>query len=80
MAFMSTTGECAAVHNVVNKDIISDGMAKQIHIRCRREIAILLVEALQWFVAKHYPHGADECSIAARETLLDLAERFRQNS
>ena len=24
VAFMSTTGECAAVHNVVNKDIISD--------------------------------------------------------
>jgi len=31
-------------------------------------------------VAKHYPHGADECSIAARETLLEFAERFRQNS
>jgi hypothetical protein len=53
-------------------------MAKQITVRCSREIAGLLVEALQWFVARNYPHGADECSIAARAALLDLAQTFRR--
>lgn len=51
-------------------------MAKQITVECRAPVAALLSEALRWFVASHYPHGADECSIAARETLLDLARRF----
>jgi hypothetical protein len=51
-------------------------MAKQISIQCSSALAGLLSEALQWFVASHYPYGADECSIAARETLLDLAQRF----
>jgi hypothetical protein len=51
-------------------------MAKQITVECPGELAGLLSEALRWFVASHYPRGADECSIAARETLLDLAERF----
>jgi hypothetical protein len=51
---------------------------KQITVQCSAEIAAVLVEALQWFVARNYPHGADECSIAAREALLDLAERFRR--
>ena len=53
-------------------------MAKQIQIQCTREIAGIIVEALHCFVARHYPHGADECSIAAREALLNLAEHFRQ--
>lgn len=53
-------------------------MAKQITVRCRAEIAALLVDALRWFVASRYPYGADECSIAAREALLDLAERFER--
>ena len=53
-------------------------MAKQITVQCSAEIAGMLVDALQWFVARNYPHGADECSIAAREALLDLAERFRR--
>ncbi len=51
-------------------------MGKQITVQCSTEIAGILVDALQWFVARNYPHGADECSIAAREALLDLAERF----
>jgi hypothetical protein len=70
----------SAVDREVLRDIFADNMAKQIQIQCPREIAILLVEALQWSAAKHYPYGADECSIAARETLLEFAERFRQNS
>jgi len=53
-------------------------MAKQITVQCASQLAGILEEALRWFVACHYPHGADECSIAARETLLDLAQRFRQ--
>jgi len=53
-------------------------MAKQISVRCSAETAAVLVDALQWFVARNYPHGADECSIAAREALLDLAERFER--
>jgi hypothetical protein len=53
-------------------------MAKQIAVECVPELATLLVQALRWFVATHYPHGADECSIAAREALLDLAGRFEQ--
>lgn len=52
-------------------------MAKQISVRCPAEIAEILVDALRWFVASRYPYGADECSIAARETLLDLAGRLR---
>ncbi len=52
-------------------------MPKQITIQCSVEIAALLEKALRWFVASRYPHGADECSIAAREALLDLAQRFR---
>lgn len=51
-------------------------MAKQITVKCSAEIASVLVDALQWFVARHYPYGADECSIAARAALLELAERF----
>jgi hypothetical protein len=53
-------------------------MAKQITVRCSAETAAVLVDALQWFVARNYPHGADECSIAAREALLDLAGRFER--
>lgn len=53
-------------------------MAKQITVTCPSEIAGVLVDALRWFVARHYPHGADECSIAAREALLGLAARFEQ--
>lgn len=51
-------------------------MAKQITVECSDELAALLEQALRWFVDTHYPHGADECSIAAREALLDLAARF----
>jgi hypothetical protein len=53
-------------------------MPKQITVQCSAEIAGMLVDALEWFIARNYPHGADECSIAAREALLDLAERFRR--
>lgn len=53
-------------------------MAKQISVRCSAQTATVLVDALRWFVARNYPHGADECSIAAREALLDLAERFER--
>jgi hypothetical protein len=53
-------------------------MAKQITVTCPQEIAGVLVDALRWFVACNYPHGADECSIAAREALLGLAARFEQ--
>lgn len=53
-------------------------MAKQITIRCPQEMAVLIVEALQWFVQSHYPYGADECSTAAREALLELVDRFRR--
>lgn len=52
-------------------------MAKQIEVRCAANIAAIIVESLEWFVHTHYPHGADECSIAAREALLDLAGRFQ---
>jgi hypothetical protein len=53
-------------------------MAKQIEVRCAADIAGIMVESLKWFVQTHYPHGADECSIAAREALLDLAGRFER--
>jgi len=53
-------------------------MAKQIQVQCSAEMAQMLVDALRWFVATRYPYGADECSIAAREALLDLAERFQR--
>jgi hypothetical protein len=53
-------------------------MPKQITVECAPQLAILLVQALRGFVSTHYPQGADECSIAARETLLDLAGRFEQ--
>lgn len=53
-------------------------MAKQITIECSAEIAAVLVAALQWFVERNFPSGADECSIAARGALLDLAERFQR--
>lgn len=53
-------------------------MAKQIEVCCAANIAGIMVESLQWFVQTHYPHGADECSIAAREALLDLAGRFER--
>jgi hypothetical protein len=53
-------------------------MAKQITVRCAAEPAALLIDALRWFVASRYPYGADECSSAAREALLDLAGRFER--
>jgi hypothetical protein len=53
-------------------------MAKQIKIECPTEISAIIIDALHWFVARHYPYGADECSIAAREALLNMAERFQQ--
>ena len=37
------------------------------------------IEALRWFVATRYLQGADECSIAARGALLNLAEHFEQD-
>ena len=51
-------------------------MAKQIEVRCDADIASLIIESLEWFVQTHYPHGADECSTAAREALLELKRRF----
>lgn len=51
-------------------------MAKQITVRCSPDIARVIIAALRWFVEKNYPRGADECSIAAREALLDLVDRF----
>ena len=53
-------------------------MAKQIDVRCAANIADIIVASLKWFVQTRYPHGADECSIAAREALLDLAGRFER--
>jgi hypothetical protein len=53
-------------------------VAKRIEVRCSPQIADVVVASLHWFVATHYPRGADECSIAARESLLSLAERFEQ--
>lgn len=53
-------------------------MAKQIRVQCPAKIAGILIEALGWFVETNYPRGADECSIAAREALLDLAGRFER--
>jgi len=53
-------------------------MAKQIRVLCPADIAGILIEALGWFVETNYPRGADECSIAAREALLDLAARFER--
>ena len=53
-------------------------MAKQIQVRGPAHIAGIMVESLEWFVQTHYPRGADECSIAAREALLDLASRFER--
>jgi hypothetical protein len=53
-------------------------MAKQINVRCPPEMAAVLVDALRWFVECNYPHGADECSIAARDALLGLAQRFER--
>lgn len=53
-------------------------MPKQITVECAPQLAGLLVQALREFVATHYPQGADECSIAAREALLTLAGRFEQ--
>lgn len=53
-------------------------MAKQITVQCSPEIAGIMVDALNWFVAQHYPIGADECSIAAREALFGLAHHFER--
>jgi len=53
-------------------------MAKQIQVRCSATVAHIMVDALRWFVQTRYPHGADECSTAAREALLDLAGRFER--
>lgn len=53
-------------------------MAKQITVRCPPEIADIMIEALNWFVAQHYPSGADECSIAARDALFGLADHFER--
>lgn len=51
-------------------------MAKQIRIRCPAQLAQLMIDALKCFVDRHYPAGADECSIAARDALYDLADRL----
>ncbi len=53
-------------------------MAKQITVECRQELAGIMIDALNWFVAEHYPSGADECSIAARDALFGLAHHFEQ--
>lgn len=51
-------------------------MARLIEIRCPPGAARWLAQAVRAFVARHYPYAADECSAAAREALLDLAQRF----
>jgi hypothetical protein len=53
-------------------------MAKQIAIRCPAQVAQLIIDALKWFIERNYPTGADECSIAARDALYDLAGRFER--
>lgn len=53
-------------------------MAKQIVVQCPRPAAQLIIEALNWFVASHYPYAADECSGAAREALLEVIGRFER--
>jgi len=53
-------------------------VAKQIEVRCSSEVATLIIAALEWFVARTYPRASDECSAAAREALLDLADRFKR--
>jgi hypothetical protein len=53
-------------------------MAKQIEVRCSAQVAQIMIDALRWFVELNYPRGADECSIAARDALLDLALRFER--
>ena len=53
-------------------------MTKQIQVQCPPEVALIIVESLRWFVETNYPRGADECSIAAREALLGLADRFER--
>jgi hypothetical protein len=53
-------------------------MAKQITVQCPQEIADIMIESLNWFVARHYPSGADECSIAARDALFGLVHHFEE--
>lgn len=53
-------------------------MAKQISIRCPAPLAQIMIDALKWFVDRNYPAGADECSIAARDALYDLAGRLER--
>lgn len=53
-------------------------MAKQIEVKCAREIGDIIIQALTWYVDAHYPRAADECSAAAREALLDLVARFER--
>ena len=53
-------------------------MAKQITVQCPSEITDIMIDALNWFVAQHYPSGADECSIAARDALFGLVHHFER--
>lgn len=53
-------------------------MAKQIAVQCPPEIADIIIDSLNWFVAQHYPSGADECSIAARDALFGLVHHFER--
>lgn len=54
-------------------------MPREIEVRCPPATGRRLVEALRGYVASRYPYAADECSAAAREALLDLADRFERD-
>ena len=53
-------------------------MAKQVSIRCPAHVSQIIIDALKAFIERNYPVGADECSIAARDALYDLAGRFER--
>lgn len=47
-------------------------------ISCGATSAALLVEALRAYTHAAYPPGGSECAQAARETLLDAADRIER--
>jgi hypothetical protein len=53
-------------------------MPKQISVQCPEHVADIIISSLKWFVERNYPRGAAECSIAAREALLNVVDRFER--
>ncbi len=53
-------------------------MAGEIEVRCSPDLMARLIEALEYYVASQFPPGSADCGQVAREELLNVVNRLRE--